>query len=257
MSKGKKQRYKQYTIETPEDGCLVLKSLIVPVIHDLEKFKRYSDEAEALLDEYKSEKEIPAELYESVHDKVLFEQRELLKLIADYQDSSFSYIGVRKILFARKKYLTRELEENVKEILNELLDIRNWTFHNAQSMLVAQQQVAKNAIPAELSGMATITPMLNPVVIDKVESYSIELLISFVVHNRLRYNQFEMVLLEMKRDYQELYESLPNKTYHLTDHGFSCEIQYIERKISGLNHKKAGADVAELSMKIQKGKYEG
>lgn len=39
MSKGKKQRYKQYTIETPEDGCLVLKSLIVPVIHDLENLK--------------------------------------------------------------------------------------------------------------------------------------------------------------------------------------------------------------------------
>ena len=32
MSKGKKKQYKQFAINSLEDGCLVLKSLIVPVI---------------------------------------------------------------------------------------------------------------------------------------------------------------------------------------------------------------------------------
>lgn len=41
---GNKQ-YKQFTINTLEDGCLVLKSLIVPVIINLDKFKAYSQEA--------------------------------------------------------------------------------------------------------------------------------------------------------------------------------------------------------------------
>ncbi len=38
MSKGNKKQYKQFAINSLEDGCLVLKSLIVPVIIDLEKF---------------------------------------------------------------------------------------------------------------------------------------------------------------------------------------------------------------------------
>lgn len=40
------KQYKQFTIKMLEDGCLVLKSLIVPVVIDLEKFKRYAAEAE-------------------------------------------------------------------------------------------------------------------------------------------------------------------------------------------------------------------
>lgn len=52
MSKGTKKQYKQFTINTVEDTCLVLKSLIVPVIIDLEKFKMYSDEAEQILKQY-------------------------------------------------------------------------------------------------------------------------------------------------------------------------------------------------------------
>ena len=50
--KGTKKQYKQFTINTVENACLVLKSLIVPVIIDLEKFKMYSDEAEQILKQY-------------------------------------------------------------------------------------------------------------------------------------------------------------------------------------------------------------
>ena len=46
MSKGKKQQYKQFAINTLEDGCMVLQTLIIPVIMDLERFKEYSKEAE-------------------------------------------------------------------------------------------------------------------------------------------------------------------------------------------------------------------
>lgn len=33
----------------------------------------------------------------------------------------------------KKKFLSRELDAKSKETLNELLAIRNWTFHNSQS----------------------------------------------------------------------------------------------------------------------------
>ena len=65
MSKGNKKQYKQFAINSLEDGCLVLKSLIVPVIIDLEKFRNYSDEAEVLLEKYKLDGFIPANIYDS------------------------------------------------------------------------------------------------------------------------------------------------------------------------------------------------
>ena len=70
MSKGSKKQYKQFAINTIEDGMLVLKSLIVPVITDLEKFNDYAKEAEALLDQYKSDDSIPAREYDSLHDGI-------------------------------------------------------------------------------------------------------------------------------------------------------------------------------------------
>ena len=141
------KQYKQFTINTLEDGCLVLQSLIVPVIIDLEKFKNYANEAEDLLKIYKPDDAIPAEVYDSIHDKILYQQRELLRFIADHQSTSFSYIGVRSLLI-KKRFLKRELDDETKKILKDLLDIRNWSFHNAQSMLTAELEIAKKAIPA-------------------------------------------------------------------------------------------------------------
>lgn len=256
MSKGKKQQYKQYAINTLEDGCFVLKTLIVPVIIDLEKLKKYSKEAEELIVKCKLEKDIPASFYDPIHDRVLYQQRELLRFIADHQASSFSYINVRKLLVS-KKYLKRELDRKSSETLNELLNIRNWTFHNSQSMLVAELEVTKKSIPPELEGMVDIKPMLNPIVIDKVVSYSKEYLETFIVHNWIRIEQFELVLSEMKRDYQDMYDSLPVRGFLLTGQGLSSKVQYIEREVRKLDPDSAGAKVSEMSMQIQKGKYNG
>ena len=142
MSKGSKAQFKQFTINTAEDACLVLKSLIVPTTIDLEKLKRYADEAQNLLGGTSSPQTISAKQYETVRDKVLYVQRELLRFLADYQSSSFSYISVRPI-FIKKGFLKRNLDDESTKAINELLDVRNWTFHNAQSMLVADLEHAK------------------------------------------------------------------------------------------------------------------
>jgi len=68
---GNKQ-YKQFTINTLEDGCLVLKSLIVPVIINLDKFKAYSQEAKELLDNDKNTKAISTNEYDEINDKALY-----------------------------------------------------------------------------------------------------------------------------------------------------------------------------------------
>ena len=247
---GNKQ-FKQYTINTLEDACLVLKSLIVPVIIDLDKYRRYAQEAENILLKYSAEDSISAEIYDSVHDKLLYQQRELLRFIADHQSSSFSYIDVRPI-FEKKGYLKRALNESCRKTLNELLDIRNWSFHNAQSMMVADLKIAKKSIPPELENIAQIKPMLNPVVIRKTKSYSVSMLADFVRHNKTRLLQFESILTEMKEDYQEMYSSLPAENLIMTSIGLSDKVQYVDQDVYDVNPKSAGSDIASLSMGIQK-----
>ena len=256
MSKGNKKQYKQFVINSLEDGCLVLKSLIVPVIIDLEKFRNYSDEAEVLLEKYKLDGFIPANIYDSIHDKILYQQRELLRFMADHQSSSFSYISVRELL-EKKGFLKSSLTENSNKTLKELLDIRNWSFHNAQSMLVADLEMAKKSIPSEMVGSVEIKPMLNPVVIRKVKTYTWKMFADFVFHNKVRLAQFELILSEMKNDYQEMYGFLSDTAFIQTSSGLSREVQYIEQEIENQNPKKAGSSIASLSMKIQKGKYDG
>lgn len=256
MANGTNKKYKQFTISTQEDACLVLKSLLVPVIIDLEKFKNYSKEAAELLQRTRSNESVSAQDYESIHDKVLYQQRELLRFIADHQTTSFSYIEVRQLL-VKRGYLKRELDEENRKILNELLDIRNWSFHNAQSMIVADMEIAKKSIPPELKGYAEIKPLLNPVIIRKVKTYSREILAGFIDHNAIRIRQFESILDEMKKDYQSMYESLSDDILVMTGMRGTQEITYLDYEVDAMDSKCTGANIASLSMGIQKGKYDG
>lgn len=256
MSGGSKKQFKQFAITKIEDALLVLHGLLVPVITDLAKFNAYAHEAEILLEKHKCGDFIAAIEYDSVHDKVLYQQREILRFLADHQSSSFSYIAVRPLLI-KKKFLTRKLNEKVESTLKELLDIRNLSFHNPQSMLVADFENAKRLLPAEFADVAELKPLLNPVVIRKIQSYSWDMVSGFVQHNQIRARQFEMVLAEMKLDYQEMYEKLSEPEFVLTNLGMSREVQYIEVDVPHQSIETAGDNVANLSMGIQRGKYDG
>lgn len=256
MSKGKKQQYKQFTINTLEDACTVLKSLIVSSIIELQRFEDYSVEAEDVLQSCDPSNNIPVDIYDSLHDKIIYRQRELLSLMADHQSSSFSYIKVREIL-EKKNFVRRNLSEESRKTLKELLDIRNWSFHNVQSMLVADLEITKKTVPHKLRDIAEIRPMINPVIIRKVKDYEWKMLEGFTIHNKIRDKQFRLILSEMKEDYQEMVNALPVESYMVTCQNLNRNVKYIEQIIPGMNAERAGSKIAIMSMGIQKGKYDG
>ena len=254
MSGGTKQQFKQFCISCAEDACLALGMLISGVSVNLDKYKEYASEAESLLESIQEEY-VPAKEYDGVNDKLLYRQREILKFTADHQSSSFSYIDLRKIL-EKSKYISSPLSEEVAVILSELLDVRNWTFHNPQSLMVAAKEAAKKDIPDELKGLAQVTPQLNPVIIRKTNRYELIMLASLTIHAKKRIEQFEKVLKSMKADYQEIYDSIENKPFLMTAHGLSDRVQYLELNgTSGLSDYHS--DIAQISMAIQKSRYDG
>lgn len=252
MSGGKKQQFKKFSITCAEDACIVLGTLISGVSVNLDKYKEYASEAETLLENIQQEY-VSAKEYDDINDKLLYRQREILKFTADHQISSFSYIKLRQIL-EKNKYISSPLPEEVAVILSELLDVRNWTFHNPQSLLVAAKEAANKDIPDELKGIVQVTPQLNPVVIQKVNRYELVMLASLALHAQKRIDQFEKVLKNMKADYQEIYDSIEGKHFLMTTHGISDSVQYVEvNGAAGLSDYHS--DIAQISMAIQKSKY--
>ena len=254
MSSGTKKQFKQFSIDSSQDACLALGMVISGVIINLEKYKEYADEAEILLENSDAEY-IPAKVYDDINDKLLYRQREILKLSADHQSSSFSYIGLRK-LYEKKGYLKTSLSGEMVTLLNEMLDVRNWTFHNPQSLMVAAKEAAEKGIPAELKGIAKIVPQLNPIIVQKIDKYELLMLASLTIHTQKRIEQFETVLNSMKSDYQEMFDSIEDKPLLMTAQGASSEVQYQDRFITS-QFVGYQSDIAQISMAIQKSKYDG
>ena len=248
------KKYKQYPINNVEQACSALNSLIGPVEINLEKYNNYYQEAIELLINSK-EDIIPAKEYENISDKILYRQHELLKYIADHQSSSFSYLNLRIILF-KSGYLKNELDKDKRVLLNDLLDIRNWSFHYPQSGLVAENEVVIKRIPDELKKYIKISPQVNPVLIKEVVGYTVEQLASFIYHLAKRIQQFEMILSCMKNDYQELYDSLETRPMVILPGTDMYKVQYCRQKtISSIDD--VDSDIAQISMAIQKSKYDG
>ena len=254
MADGSKQQYKQFTIDNIEDACLALETLITNVIINLRRYKKYSAEVVELLKNADSEY-IPADAYEAVNDKLLYRQHEILKFTADHQSSSFSYIDLRKML-EKRGFLKNQLSEDMTRLLNELLDVRNWTFHNPQSLMVAAKEAMEKNIPDALKGIAKVTPQLNPIPVPVVDKYELLMLASLAIHTEERIEQFGSVLQAMKTDYQEMYDSIENKPFLLSLGGFSSAVQYIDHHgVSRLTDMSS--DISQISMAIQKSKYDG
>jgi hypothetical protein len=254
MAGGSRQQYKQFTIDNIEDACLALETLITNVIINLRRYKKYSAEVVELLKNADSEY-IPADAYEAVNDKLLYRQHEILKFTADHQSSSFSYIDLRKML-EKRGFLKNQLSEDMTRLLNELLDVRNWTFHNPQSLMVAAKEAMEKNIPDALKSIAKVTPQLNPIPVPVVDKYELLMLASLAIHTEERIEQFGSVLQAMKTDYQEMYDSIENKPFLLSPGGFSSTVQYIDRHgVSRLTDMSS--DISQISMAIQKSKYDG
>lgn len=256
-------QFKQFAINDLSDALMALSTLILSSISNLDKFIEYSKEAMNICDQYNDADTIPADVYESISDKILFRQRELLEYMADEAHDIFSYKTLRKYLL-KKNYLTRNLDQETSEVLNELHTIRNWTFHNVQSRLVAEKEAMEKTVPSELVGIAKIEPQLNPIIVVKYKAYTKTMMESFIHHNLTRSAQFAIILDEMKRDYQDMYDQLSNLKIiavpgaELLVEG--CESltpvkTVIYEQVFGI--KGTESDVPNISMAIQKGKYDG
>ena len=248
MSNNKK--YKRLTFEKKEDFIYALFRLIIQVSSSLQQYKTYAldleKEVEPFLrkEEGKTNSFISADLYNSIHRKLHDVSSELMKYIADLQDSSISYNMFRKIVDNNKAIVSLpSLSDDVQHEIKELLDVRNWSFHNPQSLYVADKEKFDKQIPKELKQFIDWNMTFNPIKIIVPTKYDACCLVSLYIHVSKRIEIFEQILKSMLNDYSALL-------------GRSASIEIIHDP--GITPLFSDSDSQiQLSMAIQKGKYSG
>lgn len=245
-----KKKYKLLSFEKKEDFIYALFRLIIQVKSSLEQYKKYTSDLESDVEPFlKTEGSlenlfVSADSYNSIHRKLHDVSADLMKYIADMQDSSISYNMLRKIADRKKSIISLpSLSTDVVNEIKELLDVRNWSFHNPQSLYVADKEKFEKQIPDELKQFIDWNMTFNPIKIVLPTKYDACCLVSLYLHASRRIKVFELILESMLKDYSALLGKKASIEM-IHDPGITPFLSDSDRQI-------------QLSMAIQKGQYSG
>lgn len=247
------KKWKQYGLNNKEDYLYVLYTLISNVVSALDRYQIHYKELDLYI--YKNVKHdtsidkylynpVDKYTYHSFIEKIHDTSMSLIKYVADCQDSSISYLMFRKLIEKRTHEFGLSLiDTKIKEYLDDLRDLRNWIFHNPQSMLNAHKEMHTKGLPKELRETLKTEYRFNPIIIDEYEYFELENLISLMLHMKKRIEIFNKILVQMTKDFEELYGEK-----------ISIEYNYIKEPKKYMDYSYS---VAQLSMAMQKSRYDG
>lgn len=240
---GKGKNYKNLNFNCKEDYLYAGNILIVRTYMNLKRYKRYRDELEKVLDKLRENNTmyIGMDEYEEWEDKQKNVSHNLLTCFVDDTSTGFSYVMLRRYL-SRSEYakLIKPLNEELEGYLKELRDVRNWTFHFAQSDFVAMKEVVYHGVREEFR--QCITFRANPIVAGLPKLVNAAYMESLYLHMSHRIKIFEKLFDSMIQDYQDL---------------LGEKVQVVEALESPLEYGGTSFMTAQLSMAMQKKKYDG
>ncbi|EJT5938961.1 hypothetical protein QTI54_04675 [Clostridium perfringens] len=249
----KNNTLKQFKFSKKEDYLFVLEDIIGNSYMDILEYGRYIIELRKICEENESNGKVNDQIYRDIKAKLLHSSSQLLKFIADKQSDSMSYNKFRE-LFNKSNTLGIKLDENkqLDNQLSELLNLRNWTFHNPQSLLVAQKELKDKEkermekeylerFPKEFRKYITPMKDYGLILIEQYDYCDLDMLISLYKHNVERYKVYDKIIDCMISDYSKI---------------LGREVIIKDGKAYG-NRKlfHDGLAIANLSMAIQSGKY--
>ncbi|AQR93101.1 hypothetical protein [Clostridium saccharoperbutylacetonicum] len=250
--KPQQKNYKRFSLDSRLQFIKYLNKLICQVLRQLDKYKKYEQELEDIINEHilldkddnlVSAKNINAYEYESIDAKLHNVSMELVKIIGDNTNDSASYLKFRRMLEKNTIELPfNQLSEEIQSYLKDVNDLRNWMFHNPESLYVSEEEYAKASIPADFRPYVTMSFRSSPIIILSPEEYSIEMAFSLLKHSTKRIEVFDKILANMVNDYELIL-------------GKRLDIQY--KKIPLRTLDDDSTDIVQLSYAIQKKKYKG
>ena len=235
-----KRNYKNINFNCKDDYLSALYSLISLTVQDLNRYKKYNSNLLAyLISLGENDKYIPNEVFEEWEDKIQNRSRSLLMDFVDEASTGFSYVMFRKII-KKTEYKLNDLDEGVEAHLRELRDVRNWSFHLAQSNFVACREMFMKSVTPEFQKY--VMYQFNPIKIEKNISASVLLLWSLFYHTEKRIEIYDELFGCMIADMETL---------------LGEKLNFIEVVNPRVEFWGNGTALAQLSMAMQKKKYDG
>lgn len=254
---------KQFPLEEKEDFLFVLEDLYLGICSNLKRYKRYNNElldvicenVETKDNKIISKKTVPIDTFNDLNDKIQNVSKNLICYTADDSSDSMSYRMFRRIFLKKNKFnIKLNNDPKLDEIFKELLNLRNWIFHNPQSLLVSKKEVFEKERDKQIEDYLkqfpeSLRPHLTPikdlslisVCFDK--DCTVDFLFSLHLQTSKRIETFETVLKKMEKDYSLI---------------LGKEVTVIENNSNRtLDLQDSLLAVANLSMAIQNRKYKG
>lgn len=150
-----------------------------------------------------------------------------------------SYVKIRKIL-SKTEYKLEPLEEEIQIELDELRDVRNWSYHLPQTDFVAAKEVLFKSIPKELHKYVEYN--FNPIKVGIPKKCSVSIMVSLYLHTERRKKVFEKIFNCMINDFEKL---------------LGEKVNIIEVPEKPLVLVGENLSTAQLSMAMNKRKYDG
>ncbi len=240
---GKRKNYKNLNFNSKEDYLYAANILIVRTYIALKKYKNYRDALGEFLDDIteNNKQYIDWKIYEEWEDKQKNVSHNLLTCFVDETSTGFSYVMFRKLI-SRSQYakILPALEKELEEYLVELRDVRNWTFHFAQSDFVAIKETIYGGLSEELKHLIQFVP--NPIIVGFPQKVNRACIESLYLHMSLRIDIFEKLFTSMKHDYEIL---------------LGQEVKIYEALESPMELNRQSIASTQLSMAMQKKQYDG
>lgn len=203
----KKQDLKQFKLEEKIDFTVYLQELICRTDKSLLKLKKYIDELEIEIIEFKKiekagrKNDFNYELYSRYVDLIGTPTSYLLNLIGDQQKTSISYAKFRSLIDKRQKrspfkVKVRDIDEEIEYYLSDLNRIRNWYNHVPESLLLSEISMIKEG---KLNGHS-----INPIQVNYFESCEIDVIEDLYETSKSFYNICRKVHQSMKKDYSSI-----------------------------------------------------
>ena len=194
---------KTFSLTTKEDYIFYLNEIISDLIQKRDRLETYCNEINLVLKNNPDSKFIQSELYEPTSDKICRLFQYIANIIGDDTKTAVSYKKYRRLLYKNRISLTLNippLSEEENKILNSFNQLRNWSLHIPESLLLQKKSFLtiddnfifnnKSSIPLPIYDYFDIKYL------EKLEEEAIQIL-----------NLSSVMLEKMKIDYSILTDS--------------------------------------------------
>ncbi|MED4064414.1 hypothetical protein [Priestia megaterium] len=204
-----KQKYKQFTINSPSDYIVYLRHIIIQSHKWMKRYDKHLDYLSRVIDELDLENNeklsIDSEIYDEHNDKIQYANGKLVNLYGDLASGAMSYYKFRKTLLKRNTLVKSKLGELSEEVSSALKDFniaRNWGMHQPESLLNAHlENIGKLWKPQELKKYRSV---FNPIWVPYFKEVEGKWLLSLYEESTHMNEGFKIVYNSMISDYSKL-----------------------------------------------------